>query len=332
MNRALLRDLIAVAPVAGSAGETVSWLPKVRARLHDGVVIAADWFLLGAPWDCSGSGRGERAAPAALRAAGLSGAIGADLGDAACAIDSTKRDQHTGVLALPETVRAAHALAHALAAALRDRSGRRPLVVGGDCSILLGIFPALRREVGHAGLWFVDGHPDYLDGAVSETGETADMDLAVLTGDGAEPLITLAGAPPMVAVGDVVLIGHRTTELDEGSAEEVARLPADLRRIDTATVADDPAAAGRRAAAWLADAGRGVWLHLDVDVLDPESLPAVTYPQPQGLDWDQLAAVIEPLGRSPRLLGVSVADFRPDLDPTGELATRILDVLDRALP
>lgn len=258
--------------------------------------------------------------------------VGADLGDAGCVIDSTTRDAHTRVLALPESVRAAHTVADALGGALRDLPGRRPLVVGGDCSILLGIFPALRRHVGPAGLWFLDGHPDYLDGPASETGETADMDLAVLTGHGAKPLITLAGAPPMVAASDVILIGHRTTDLDEASAEDVARLPADLRRIDAATVTDDPAAAGQRAAAWLANAGRGAWLHLDLDVLDSESLPAVTYPQPKGLDWDQLAAVIEPLGRSPRLLGVSVADFRPDLDPTGELATRILDLLQRALP
>ena len=82
----------------------------------------------------------------------------------------------------------------------------------------------------------------------------------------------------------------------------------------------------------LAGAGRGAWLHLDLDVLDPAVLPAVTYPQPGGPDWDQLAAVLEPLAHSPRLLGVSVADFRPDLDPTGDLATRVLEVLARTLP
>ncbi len=295
-------------------------------------MIAAHWVLLCAPWDCSGSDRGEQAAPAALRAAGLSALVGADLGDAACRIDSTERDEPSGVLALAQTAWAAHVLANALGGALRDRSGPRPVVVGGDCSILLGIFPALRRYVGRAGLWFLDGHPDYLDGRASETGETADMDLAVLTGHGAEPLITLAGAPPMVAASDVVLIGHRTTDLDEGSAEEVARLPVELRQIDAATVADDPTAAGQRATACLTNAGHGVWLHLDLDVLDSESLPAVTYPQPNGLDWDQLAAVMDPLGRSPLLLGVSVADFRPDLDRTGDLAARIVDVLDRALP
>jgi arginase len=297
-----------------------------------GGVIADDWFLLGAPWDCSGSGRGEQAAPEALRAAGLSALVGRDRGDAATVIDRARRDERTGVLALSETVRAARALAGALAEAMGELPGRRPLVVGGDCSILLGILPALRGRVGPVGLWFLDGHPDYLDGPGSETGETADMDLAVLTGDGAAPLVTLAGVPPMVPVTDAVLLGHRTRDLDAGAAAELARLPDGLRRIDAAAMVADPAAAGRRAAAWLAGAGLWAWLHLDLDVLDPAVLPAVTYPQPGGLDWDQLASALEPLGRSPRLLGVSIADFRPDLDPTGDLATRVLEVLGRALP
>ena len=294
-------------------------------------MIDAGWFLLGAPWDCSGSGRGEQAAPDALRTAGLSALVGRDLGDAATMIDSRLRDEQTGVLALPDAVRAAHGLADTLTRALCDLPDRRPLIVGGDCSILLGVFPAL-RALGPVGLWFLDGHPDYLDGPASETGETADMDLAVLTGDGAEALVTLGGAVPMVAAGDAVLLGHRTDDLDVGAAAELARLPTELRRIDGPTLAGDPAAAGRQAAAWLAGTGRGVWLHLDLDVLDSAALPAVTYPQPGGVDWEQLVAALEPMARSPRLLGVSVADFRPDLDPTGTLATRVVDVLDRSLP
>jgi arginase len=72
-------------------------------------------------------------------------------------------------------------------------------------------------------------------------------------------------------------------------------------------------------------------LHVDLDVVDPVALPAVSYPQPGGLDWDQLTNVVTPLARSPRLLGVSVADFRPDLDPTGEHAARIVHFCARTL-
>ncbi len=165
-------------------------------------MIAANWFLVGVPWDCSGTARGEQAAPGALRDAGLSALVSRDLGDVPIRIDSTQRDQHSGVLALPETVQAARTLTDALSGMLRKQTDRRPLIIGGDCSILFGIAPALRATQGPIGLWFVDGHPDYLDGQGSITGETADMDLAVLTGNGAQPLLSLAGTPPMVAATD----------------------------------------------------------------------------------------------------------------------------------
>lgn len=96
----------------------------------------------------------------------------------------------------------------------------------------------------------------------------------MLTGVGAEALITLAGTPPMVGASDTVPIGHRTEGLDAASAAELVRLPSDLRRIDAPAVVRDPVAAGRQAAAELAGTGNGVWLHLDLDVLDPESLDA----------------------------------------------------------
>ena len=102
--------------------------------------------------------------------------------------------------------------------------------------------------------------------------------------------------------------------------------------LRSAEVARDPHGAGSRAAAWAGRLRIPMWLHLDVDVLDPSAMPAVTYPQPGGPDLDQLAAVLTPLAASPGLVGVSVADFRPDLDPTGALAIRIVDLLDRVLP
>ena len=102
------------------------------------------------------------------------------------------------MLALADTVRAARALADALGAGSATCPAGVPSSSAGTAASCSGSFPRSRREVGSVGLWFLDGHPDYLDGQTSETGETADMDLAVLTGDGAEPLVTLAGAPPMV--------------------------------------------------------------------------------------------------------------------------------------
>jgi arginase len=294
-------------------------------------VIGSDWFLLGAPWDCSGTGRGEERAPAALREAGLSGRVDVDLGDAATVIAGSKRDAATGVLALPDTIAAAQALATALRTGVRNHPRRRPLIIGGDCSLLLGVFAFARPALGDVGLWLVDGHPDYLDAPASDTGETADLELALLTGDGPASLTGLGGTMPMVAARHAALIGHRTTGLDHASAAELARLPADLFAVDSTAVIRDPHGAGSRAAAWADRLRIPMWLHVDVDVLDPPVMPAVTYPQDGGPDLDQLAAVLGPLAASPSLLGVSIADFRPDLDPDGRYAAGLIALLDRTL-
>ncbi|MCY1143091.1 arginase family protein [Actinoplanes sp. Pm04-4] len=291
------------------------------------------WFLLGAPWDSSGTGRGEARAPAALRRAGLSRLADVDLGDAATVITSTERDSATGVRALSDTVAAARTLAKALRDGMAEHPGHRPLVVGGDCSLLLGVFTHLRATIGDVGLWMFDGHPDYVDPLDSDTGETADSELAILTGNGPAVLTgvgpmaesrhasddgpaALKGAAPMVASRHVALIGHRTADLDAESAAELARLPADV-----VTGAD----------ALTVDFGVPTWLHIDVDVLDPVVMPAVTYPQAGGPDFEQLAAMMAPLASSPSLVGVSVADYRPDLDPDGTCAARLVALLEAVL-
>ncbi len=124
----------------------------------------------------------------------------------------------------------------------------------------------------------------------------------------------------MVEVRHAALIGHRTTGLDAAPSAEVARLPAEMFTIDAGQVLDDRHEAARLAATWA-----------DVDVLDPSALPAVTYPQPGGLDLEQLAAVVAPLAASPRLVGASIADFRPDLDVTAVHAGRLVALLESTL-
>jgi arginase len=309
----------------------VRLLPTGSSTAYRRGVNGSDWFLLGAPWDSAGSDRGEARAPGALRIAGLAERVDVDLGDAATVITGTHRDPATGVRALTDTVAAATALAAALRAGMLAHPRRRPFVLGGDCSLLLGVFAHLRPALGDVGLWFVDGHPDYFAAAGSQTGETADMELAILNGDGPPALVGLAGVVPMVPARFVALIGHRTADLDPASAAELARVPADMLTVDAASVIGDPAGAGDRAVGWAGLLGVPMWLHIDVDVVDPSALPAVTYPQDGGPDFDQLAAVIAPLAASPALVGVSLADFRPDLDPDGELAARLIDLLDRTL-
>jgi arginase len=277
-----------------------------------------DWVALDVPIDSSGSGRGEQRAPAALRAAGLLDRLAArDGGGVDATIRDSGRDPATGVIAAPD-IRLA---TKAIAAALRSLPGPPacPLVIGGDCTLLLGVFTA---QPPGTGLWFVDGHPDFLDGQTSPTGEAADMDLSILTGYGPPSLVETHRA--LVEPAAVDLVGHRAPT-DESGRVEVARIDPLIRQATASQVRERGPA---RVGADLATRDLGpAWLHIDLDVLDSASLPAVTYPQPDGLDWDDLVALTRPLVRSGRLRGISVADFNPDLDPEGRYARRIVATL-----
>jgi arginase len=269
-----------------------------------------------------------------LRAAVLVERLGArDAGEADARIRDTRRDPATGVIGAADVRRATVDIA----ARVRNVIGARelPVVVGGDCTLLLGVFSALSPG---AGLWFVDGHADFYDGASSPTGEAADMDLAILTGHGPPGL--LAGDPrppgrsarprpgdrPLLDPAAAVLLGHRPAELDADVAFENARLDPAIHALTAPELRERGVGrAGEEAAATLA--GRPAWLHLDLDVLDETALPAVSYPQPLGLDWDELDALVRPLVAAPGLVGVSVADFDPERDPDGAFAERIVDLL-----
>jgi arginase len=222
------------------------------------------------------------------------------------------------VVGAHEVRRASRAIASEVRQVLEARD--LPLVLGGDCTLLLGVFPALPTG---SGLWFVDGHADFFDGVSSPTGEAADMDLAILTGHGPPGL--LESDQPLVAPANVVLLGHRPGELHPDVARENARIDTAVHAITAPEVREvGPARVGTDAATRLA--GRPAWLHIDLDVLDEGVMPAVSYPQRLGLDWDELISLGRPLVAAQKLLGISVADFNPDHDD-GTYAAQVVQAL-----
>jgi arginase len=267
--------------------------------------------------------------PAALRAAGLVGALHAlDEGDIQGRIDDARRDPETGIIGFADLRRASEELRERLDALLAD--GRRPLIVGGDCTLLLGIFATLQRHWRRPGLWFVDGHLDVYDEATSPTGEAADMELRILLGDGPKGLVDLGERVPLLEAADVLALGHRHPD-DSDAADEVDLIDARVERLDARAVRDlGPSAVAGRALA-LADRTDAVWLHVDLDVLDQEALPAVSYRQRGGLDWDELERLLRPLASDPRLMGASIADFNPDRDASGRHAAQVVRLLANAL-
>jgi arginase len=77
-------------------------------------------------------------------------------------------------------------------------------------------------------------------------------------------------------------------------------------------------------AARFAGAGvEGFWIHVDVDVLDSDLMPAVDSPQPDGMTDEELGEVLRPLLAAPGAMGIEVTIFDPELDADGSLARRL---------
>lgn len=261
---------------------------------------------------------------AALRAAGLVEALGAiDLGDLPAPDDYRHElDAATGVRNLAPVASHTHALAAALAAPLGR--GELTLLLGGDCSVLLGPLLALRRR-GRHGLLHLDGHTDFYPPPHSASGQLAAMELWIATGGGPGALADPEGLRPLVRPEDAALVGHRdhAERLRSGAPDPAERLrlavPFEQVRSRGAE------AVGAEAMEVVAAPGvDGFWLHLDVDVLDDAVMPAVDTREPGGLSYRELTVLLDAAAASGRMRGMTLTIFDPSLDPTGALARELV--------
>jgi len=232
-----------------------------------------------------------------------------------------------------KTVRNASAIARFsrdLAAKVDEllEKGRFPLVLGGDCSILLGNMLALRKR-GRFGLAFLDGHLDFRHPGNSQAvGAAAGEDLALVTGRGGEDLANPDGLKPLVREEDIVALGEREHDPETRDVLDTEIAVLDLAAVRKVGVAE----AGRRAVNRFKRNGlEGFWIHLDADVLDDEVMPAVDSPQPGGLSRNELIEMLRVLLASRLAAGMEVTIFDPDLDPDGTVASAFADNLVVAL-
>jgi arginase len=284
--------------------------------------------LLGVPTNSAGTTDGVSRAPAALREAGLVDALRQDVdvhdyGDVILADPTPARDPTTHLIDPRGLATMVGRARDAVASILGD--GRFPLVIGGDCPLLLGCLIAV-RDHDRIGLLFVDGHEDAYLPEQSSTGEAADTELAFALGMAdASWSSELAAELPIVAPADVRILGARDRALLR--AEGVASLGDRLVLVDGDRLVADPAGETVAASSSLTHPW---WFHLDLDVLSTEALPAVDYPQPGGLGWNDLSLVATTaLAAGPA--GWDVTIYNPDLDPERIHARRIAGFVRSAI-
>jgi arginase len=284
--------------------------------------------VVGVPFNSSGRDDGVARAPAALRRAGLVARLAGraevdDTGDVGFEPPRPERSTRSGLLSERALVSMVQRTREAVAVV--HRAGGFPLVVGGDCPVLLGGLAATRDRYGSVGLLMVDGHEDGYPPRSSSTGEAADSELFLALGLPAEGLPEeLVALAPLVTPEQVALLGPRdeATLVREGVASLRGAVP---MHSDVELVRRGPAAVAAQAARDLRETAAAWWLHVDLDVLATEALGAVDYRQPGGLDWVQLGELTVAALAVPGCAGWTVAIYNPDLDPGGREAGRIVD-------
>lgn len=201
--------------------------------------------------------------------------------------------------------------------------GHHPLVIGGDCSLLLGVGLAM-AQLPDPGLIHIDGHTDFRHPGNSRLcASVAGEDLAASVGLHWPALADIDARGPYFRAAKVAQVGCRDDDehLDEASSVLGAVMPArQAMDLGMTNVAKSIARVSGPS---------GYWIQLDVDVLDPAWMPAVDSPAAGGLNPDQLIELISAL--APKAAGMSVTVFDPDLDPGGEHAALLVEILTSAV-
>lgn len=210
-------------------------------------------------------------------------------------------------------------------------NGQFALVLGGDCSIVLGCLLAARRRAGTVGLAYVDAHADFATPDDSRSGSASGMALSFAIGRGQSALAHLGGATPLVEAERTAVIGRRDETAWRGgehlAAASILDIPAS--ELDAAIDLSD---AGARALSRVGAHGvRGFWIHVDADVLNPLAMPAVESPEPGGPMPPQLLTLLAPLVADPRALGLSLSVYDPALDPDRSGARQLVNLLTALL-
>ena len=264
--------------------------------------------------------------PQALREAGLVEKLGAHHAGIVPTIGHVRRRDPVTQLLNPNGLREfSLVLADHVGSVLE--AGQFPVVLGGDCSIIIGTMLALKRRGPH-GLFFLDGHGDFYQPEVSPTGEAADSDLAIVTGRGPEIVANIENSSPLVRDEHVVVFGMRDYEqaIADGCQDimQTGMQVYDLNKIREMRAEQAAAFAIQK---MLFEGAQGFWIHLDVDVLHDDCMPAVDYRMPGGLIYDELVEVLRIAFESGAARGMSISIFNPTLDPDGSIARALVDAI-----
>jgi len=267
--------------------------------------------LVEVPYMVGDERHGGSRGPARLLRAGAARLLGADV--------SVARVERRGPMA------ASLAVNIDIARVVRGAAGRLPVVLAGSCDVAMGVLAGVAR--GRLGVVWIDAHGDFNTPESTITGFFPGMSLAVILGHCHADVWAQIGDATPIDEADTVLLGVRALD------------PAERERLERSAVSfvewRDGEPRGNVAAALDALAARveEVYLHIDMDAIDPEAAPGVVDPPvPGGISLSAMEQIVRGVTRRFRLRAATLATYNPEADRddrTLRAALRILELLGR---
>jgi arginase len=290
--------------------------------------------LIGVPSSAGARKVGQEQAPQHLRAAGLvqqlrsAGHEVVDLGDLKQVryVADTENPRAQNLTLVLDVVRQ---VADAVDAAIENRAW--PLIIGGDCTITIGVLAALTKRFPDLGMAYVDGDVDMNTPATTMSGIFDGMVIAHILGDGAGELSGFGPRRPLLEEQNITLFGYSTeaggidpVEIEQLKNTRMARYP--LEDINA-----EVRGSAERALRELESRVEHFIVHFDVDVIDFDDFPAVDVPHRPGLTLKQAEEALGVFLASRKSMGLVVTEFNAGMDSGGILARRLTETIQTIL-
>jgi arginase len=287
--------------------------------------------VIGVPSSAGGRSIGLEEAPGALRKAGLIARLresGLTVGDHG---DLPRVELGAG----PEDPNERRAgavsrVARNVAAELKlvSHNGTLPVVLGGDCSITIGVLAGLLAQNSDLGLLYFDGDLDLNTPATTPSGFFDGMVTAHILGAGCRELTRIGPRCPLVLEPHLAFFGYNAASGFVDPPELAALERSAALRYPIEQVRQDPLASAREALCALEGRVQRILVHFDVDASD---IPAVDALHPDALPFDSAIEALKLFVASPKCAGLVVTEFNARLDPDGSVASRLASGLAQAL-
>ena len=287
--------------------------------------------LIGAPTDVGAGARGASMGPEAMRVAGLAEALrgrGVDVVDRGnlAGPPNPWLPPVDGYRHLDEVVAWNRTVHDAIYAELK--TGRLPIMLGGDHCLGLGSISAVARHCRDTGkklrvLW-LDAHADFNTSALTPSGNIHGMPVACLCGFGPQPLIEIGGQVPAISPKWIRQIGIRS--VDEGERRFVHEH--DLEVFDMRFIDEMGMRHTMELALATLDDNTHLHVSFDVDFLDPVMAPGVGTTVPGGPTYREAHLCMEMIADTGRMASLDLVELNPALDERNKTALVAVDLIE----